>query len=157
MAKHLRFHPYSCLGGDIVFWPSLKGTPFFLLTTLRNGHFSVFGEDTIQHLGCNLGRSRGHFYVTSGTKFRNLSRSRAQHAVIPGSPIGLMLCIPNCSRTKECVAYHIIGSNATVRGILHEDFVGKWHTAWNNISHNEHKLLDLLPQEHVRRGGGPGT
>ena len=145
-----------CFGSHI---PLSEETPFFgpasrlrlfcLLTTLRNGHFSVFGEDTVQYLGCNLGRSRRHFYVTSGTKSCNLNRIRRQHVVTPGPPIALILCIPNRSRRQQCVAHNIIGSNATVRSIVHADFVGTRHTVWHNVSHNEHRLLDSLPRGHV--------
>ena len=131
------------------FGPASRLRLFCLLTTLRNGHFSVFGEDTVQYLGCNLGRSRRHFYVTSGTKSCNLNRIRRQHVVTPGPPIALILCIPNRSRRQQCVAHNIIGSNATVRSIVHADFVGTRHTVWHNVSHNEHRLLDSLPRGHV--------
>ena len=133
-----------------LFGPSLRVRLCCLLVRLRNGHLSFFREDTIQHSGCNLGRSRRHSYVTSGTKFRNLNPSHRQYGITPGTPIALILCISNRSRGQECVVHNFIASNATVRNILHEDFVGKWHTTWNNVFYNEHKLLDSLPQRHVR-------
>ena len=147
--QHAPFYNIPLSEETPFFGPASRLRLFCLLTTLRNGHFSVFGEDTVQYLGCNLGRSRRHFYVTSGTKSCNLNRIRRQHVVTPGPPIALILCIPNRSRRQQCVAHNIIGSNATVRSIVHADFVGTRHTVWHNVSHNEHRLLDSLPRGHV--------